>query len=164
MIADLLRPLLARRLAPTERRALALELRQLAARQEALADADERLGHVVRRAAEDAAPRTGGRPKGSGGSFLRWSPPEPGRHSGQLHIAPKLWRDLGSPARLDVQRLGGALHLRPCGDGQGWAVTLPTGKRGGMPRLSIGHDPADILGLVEGRMPATISSGAIVAA
>lgn len=114
MISDLLRPLLARRLAPTERRALALELRQLAARQEALAEADERLGHVVR--------------------------------------------------RLDVQRLGGALHLRPCGDGQGWAVTLPTGERSGMPRLSIGQDPADTLGLVEGRMPATISSGAIVAA
>ena len=167
MIADLRRllsPLLARRLTAPERRQLAADLHALAAEQERLADADRRIGHVVRRAAEEAAPRStsrGGRPKGSGGSFIRWSPPEPGRRSGQLHIAPKLWRDVGGPQRLDVQRIGGRLELRPCLDPDGWQVTFPTGARGGMPRLSIGQEPADTLGLVEGRHAATISGGAI---
>ena len=147
-------------LMPNECRKAAEELRRIAAQQDALANADERVGHVLRRVREDAAPRTGGRPKGTGGNFVRWSPGK--NHTGQLHVAPKLWRDLGSPKRINVQRIGNELHLRPCEEHEGWAVTLPTGTRGGMPRMSIGQDAADTLNLCEGRSPATIHNGAIV--
>jgi hypothetical protein len=167
MIAELRRllaPLLARRMPAAQRRELADALSELAAQQAALADADQRIGHQVRRAALDTAPRTGGRPKGSGARFLRWDAPtgtgKQDRRSGMLHIGRALWQELGEPARFDVQRIGAALVLRPCGEGQGWAVGRPPN---GMPRLNIGEEAADTLRLAEGRYPAEIKDGAIVA-
>jgi hypothetical protein len=165
-LRNLLRPLLARRHSPAERRALAEALRHLADDQERIAAADETLGPALRRAQMDAAPRTskGGRPKGSGARFVRWDPPQVSasgeRRSGHLHIGRALWQELGEPTRMNVQRLGAELHLRPCGPGEGWAVTKPIN---GMPRLNVGEEPATALRLVEGRHDAVIRAGAIVA-
>jgi len=151
----------AQRLYPAERRSLADALETIAATQRRLADADERMGHVIRRATEETAPKKAtGRPKGSGGAFIRWIPAD-GR-SGDLCIAPKLWRDMGSPERIDVQRIDGRLWLRPCRDPDGYKVSIPTGPRGGMPHMAIGQGNADIFGLTEGRIPAEIRDGAIV--
>lgn len=165
-IRTLLRPLLARRLTAIERRALVDALRQLAEEQERLAEADEHVGHVVRRAAieQQAVRQKTGRPKGSGAHFLRWESPrgegKTDRRSGHLHIGRALDQELDEPKRMDVQRLGSTLELRPCGEGEGWAVNRSPN---GMPRLSIGQEAADTLRLVEGRWPATIRGGAIVA-
>jgi hypothetical protein len=61
---------------------------------------------------------------------------------------------------MDVQRLGPSLVLRPCLPGIGWTVTKPPN---GMPRLNIGDEAADMLRLAEGRYPAEIRDGAIIA-
>jgi hypothetical protein len=106
--------------------------------------------------------RTGGRPRGSGGRFLRFEEPTPG-NSGTLHVAAALWHALGDPARLDIQRAGSRLVLRPCEWPRGYAVTLPSGARGGNPRMRIGAEAANALGLVEGRIGAEVEGGAIVA-
>jgi hypothetical protein len=167
MIDDLRRllaPMLARRLTAAERREFAAALAELAAQQATLAEADQRIGHQVRRAQLDSAPRTGGRPKGTGARFLRWEPSHgTGKHdrrTGSLHIGRALWQELGEPRHMDVQRLGPSLVLRPCLPGIGWTVTKPPN---GMPRLNIGDEAADTLRLAEGRYPAEIRDGAIVA-
>ena len=170
MIAELKRlltPILARARNAAQRRALAQALHELAAQLDALAEADDRVGHQVRRVALDAqaARQRTGRPMGSGARFLRWEPPhgegKASRRSGHLHIGRALWQELGEPARFRVERLGAQLVLRPCVEPLGWAVSRPTN---GMPRLNIGQAPADQLGLVAGRYPAEIQGGAIVAA
>jgi hypothetical protein len=145
---------------PVKRRALAEHLRQLADEQERLAAAEERSGHRVRQARTPGS--TGGRPRGSGGKFLRFEEPTH-RNSGTLHVAAALWHALGDPARLDIQRAGSRLVLRPCEWPRGYAVTLPSGARGGNPRMRIGAEAADALGLVEGRIGAEVQGGAIVA-
>jgi hypothetical protein len=157
-LRTLLRPLLARRLSPAERRALAAALRQVADEQERLARADEALGATLRRAQLDAAQRTGGRPRGTGARYVRWEPARSDR-SARLYLGRALWQELGEPARLNVQRLGDELHIRPCLPGEGWAVTRPSN---GMPWLTIGDEPATILRLVAGRHDAVIRAGAIV--
>jgi hypothetical protein len=151
-----------------ERRALAEALRAIAEEQERLAAADEATGHRVRRAQLDqqAARQKTGRPKGSGARFLRWEPPRSpsgvaSRRSGHLHVGRALWMEIGEPRRLNVQRLGQELHLRLCGEGEGWAVSRSPNA---MPHLSIGEEPADTLRLLEGRWAAEIRGGAIVAA
>lgn len=164
-IRVLLRPLLARRLSPAERRHLAAELLALAAEQERLAAADERVGHQVRRGEleRQAAPCAAGRPRGSGARFVRWEPPvgegKVSRRSGHLHIGRALWQELGEPRRMDVQRLGAELHIRPCAEGVGWAISRSERM---MPRLNIGDEPATNLRLVEGRHDGEIRGGAIV--
>jgi hypothetical protein len=157
-LRTLLRPLLARRLSPAERRALAAALRQVADEQERLASADEKHGATLRRAQLDAAQRTGGRPRGTGARYVRWEPARSHR-SGRLYIGRALWQELNEPGRMNVQRLGDELHIRPCLPAEGWAVTQPTG---GMPWLTIGDEPATILRLVAGRHDAVIRAGAIV--
>lgn len=160
-LKSLLAPMLARRLLAVERRQLAAALHFLAEQQEQIAAADDRIGHSMRRVQEEATPRKRtGRPLGSGGSFVTWAPYAD--HSGDLSIAPRLWRDLGQPERLDVQRLGHQLELRPCLPPAGWKVLLPSGARGGMPKLGIGRENADILRLAPGRSAARIVGGAII--
>jgi hypothetical protein len=148
---------------PVKRRQIAEHLRQLADEQDRLAAAEERSGHRVRQARTAGEPgRTGGRPRGSGGRFLRFEEPTH-RKSGTLHVAAALWHALGDPARLDIQRAGSRLVLRPAEWPAGYAVTLPTGARGGNPRMRIGAEAANALGLVEGRIGAEVQGGAIVA-
>jgi hypothetical protein len=81
----------------------------------------------------------------------------------KLHIAAALWHALGDPARLDIQRAGNRLVLRPCAWPHGYAITLPSGARGGTPRLRIGASAADALRLSAGRVDAVVQDGAIVA-
>lgn len=153
---------------PAKRRSLAAQLRDLADEQERLAEAETNIGHHARAAGRDvqnAAKRAsgkGGRPKGSGGRFVRYiAAPGPSTTSGQLHIAPALYQELGEPKRLDPQRAGGHLVLLPAEGDAGYAVTFPTGKRGGLPRLSIGQAAAEALRLVGGRHAATVRGGQI---
>lgn len=158
--------LLGSRPTPARRRALADHLQSLADEQRHLAEADEQVGHVARSVQRDAANAIrraggkGGRPRGTGGRFVRWVAGQ--GYTGQLHIAPALYQELGEPERLDVQRIGGLLHLRGATGSDGYAVVIPTGPRGGMPRISIGRESADILGLIEGRRQAEVRGGAIV--
>jgi len=155
--------LLGQRPTPTKRRQLAAALRRLADEQEHLAAADERSGHRVRQSRPSGEPGSkGGRPRGSGGTFLRFEEPTPGS-SGTLHISAALWHALGDPARLDIQRSAERLELRPAEFPAGYAVTLPTGPRGGNPRLRIGAETADTLRIPSGRIEAEVRAGAIVA-
>lgn len=75
-------------------------------------------------------------------------------------IGRRLWQEMGEPDRLDVQRLGSELHLRPCGAAEGFAVTMP---KDGMPRIGMGVSTAEVPGLFEGKFNAEIRGGAIVA-
>lgn len=160
----LLAPLIAALRSPSQRRQFADQLCALADEQAALADAEERSGtrlHALHERATHNAERRGGRPRGSGGRFVRYVPGN--GHSGQLHIAPALWDELGKPKRVNLQCLAGQLVIRACGEDAGWRVTLPSGARGGMPRISIGNEAAETLGLVEGRVAAQVEGGAIIA-
>lgn len=136
--------------------------RDLADLLRAEADRLERLAGAEQRSIERGSPvlkgRTG-RPRGSGATFVRFEPGG-GRHSARLHIGRRLYQELGEPKRLDPQRLGGELHLRPCGASEGYAVTRPVD---GMPRIGMGVSVGEALGLYEGRFEATIRDGAIVA-
>lgn len=150
---------------PTRRRRIALELRSLAEEQEAKAEAEERSGVRVRaiqaRERENAAPRPqGGRPKGTGGRFVRIETPTD--RSNVVHIAPALLQELGDPARVSIARHDRELRITPAGGDAGYAVTRPTGPRGGMPRIAIGRRVAADLGLAAGRHTAHIDGDAIV--
>lgn len=151
--------LLGPRPTPARRRAVADQLQALADEQRRLADADERVGHVARRAALDQARSgaRGGRPKGTGARYIRVEEPQ-GEHSGRIHVGRAIWQDLGEPARLDVQRIGSRLELRPVESG-GYSVTRP---KNGMPRFSVGQETLDTIGLVEGRYQGAVRGGAIV--
>jgi hypothetical protein len=160
-ITRLIAPLLLRKLTPAERIKIATILESLAAQQRELAAADQQVGHKVRRAALDSAPRgpKGGRPKGSGGRFLRVEPRRNGIGA-TIHVGRALWQELGEPRRLDPQRVGASLRLVPCAASVGYSVTQP---KNGMPRFTVGQDLLDTLGIAEGRMAADIRAGAIVA-
>jgi len=160
-ITRILAPLLLRPLRSAERLKIAGVLESLAAQQRELAAADVSVGHKVRRAQMDAAPRLakGGRPKGSGGRFLRVEPRRNGIGA-TIHVGRALWQELGEPRRLDPQRVGATLQLAPCEDGQGYSVTRP---KNGMPRFTVGQELLDTLRIAEGRIEAEIRSGAIIA-
>lgn len=157
-IDRLLAPLLLRPLRPAERRHIADVFDRLATLQRQLADADQQIGHKVRRAALDSAPRKGGRPKGTGARFIRIEPRETG-HGAHVHVGRALWQELGEPKRVDMQRVGGVLRLTPCGDGDGYRLTQPPN---GMPKATVGQDTVEALRLEDGRHPAEISAGSIV--
>jgi hypothetical protein len=109
----------------------------------------------------NAAPRPkGGRPKGSGGRFVRVETPT--HRSAVVHVAPALLQELGSPARLGIARQDRQLVIRPAAGDVGYRVTTPSGPRGGMPRISIGRTQAADLGLSSGRHTARIEAGSIV--
>ncbi|MDQ2995473.1 MAG: hypothetical protein M3R61_00235 [Chloroflexota bacterium] len=143
-----------------QRRQLAEQLRQFADEQAALADADTRVGHVVRRSLLERAPRSakGGRPRGTGARFIRIEPRERG-HGAYVYIGRALWQEIGEPVRFDLQRIGGALTLRPARGDDGYAFTRPPN---GMPKATVGQDTVEALHLDEGRYPAEIRAGAIV--
>lgn len=147
--------LLPRRPSQRAYRELAELLRREAERLDNLAGAERR---SIARTSPMLKRRTG-RPRGSGATFVRFEPGGSDR-TARLHIGRRLWQELGEPARLDLQRLGSELHLRPCGASEGYAVTRP---RDGMPRIGMGVSVAEALGLYEGRFEAEIRGGAVVA-
>jgi len=159
-----LRTLLGGTPTPTRRRRLALDLRALAEEQERLAEADERSGTRMRamlaRELDNQERPKGGRPKGSGGRFVRVDVPATGTLL--VHIAPALYQELGEPARVMLERHERQIVMRPARGDTGYAVNRPTGARGGLPRFSIGRVAAADLGLNAGKHTAHIEDGVIV--
>lgn len=102
----------------------------------------------------------GGRPKGSGGRFVRIETPT--HRSAVVHIAPALLQEIGGPARLAIARHDRQLVIRPAAGDAGYSVSFPAGPRGGMPRISVGRTQAADLGLSAGRHQARIEACAIV--
>jgi len=152
--------MLGRRPTPAQRRTIATELRQLADEQEQIAAAEQR--QLARPGAERATPRK--RQAGPGRApsmFVRivyepWG--KDGRDRLRIYVGRGLWYALGSPLRLDVQRLAGRIELRPATGDAGYAVMV--GKA--MPRF-FADGARDLLGdLMDGRYAGEVRGGAIV--
>jgi len=80
-----------------------------------------------------------------------------GRPRLRLYVGRALWYAIGSPARMDAQRVGGRLELRATSGDAGLA--FQAGK--GMPRAFC-DGWADVLGLEPARYTAEVIGGAIV--
>jgi len=80
-----------------------------------------------------------------------------GRPRLRLYVGRALWYAIGSPARMDAQRVGGRLELRAAAGDAGLA--FQAGK--GMPRAFC-DGWADVLRLEPGRYAAEVVGGAIV--
>ena len=74
-----------------------------------------------------------------------------------MYVGRGLWYAIGSPARLDLQRVGGQLVLRPASGDAGLA--FQAGK--GIPRAFV-DGWADLLGMDDGRYEGRVDGGAIV--
>lgn len=156
---SLLSPAIRAARTPAQMEALAGELERIAALTRATAGALRR--QEKRPPSERVTPRKAKAGRGRAPSaFIRivhepWG--KGGRDRLRLYVGRKLWYDLGSPARLDLQRLGNQLLIRPANGDAGLAFTA--GK--GMPRAFV-DGWADIIGLEDGRYAASIENGAIV--
>ena len=80
-----------------------------------------------------------------------------GRDRLHMYVGRGLWYAIGSPARLDLQRVGGHLILRPASGDAGLA--FHAGK--GIPRAFV-DGWADLLRLEDGRYEGRVEGGAIV--
>jgi hypothetical protein len=161
----LLRPLLARRLSPTERRALAAELRQLAAEQEQLA------GALHRDAARPAPTRVAGSSRRTGrpGAMYCYLEQRDARDRSESALSLRIGRgiydayqalrpDPGAELRLAPQVVGRTLRLVE--DAGGYLVTVNAG--GCRINVSGARDHLGALPL-NTRWPARAVRGAIVA-
>lgn len=158
-LARTVQSLLGARPTPAQRRAVATQLEALAHKQRQIADAaqaeqakpaDKRLSVRKPQAGPGRAPSL----------FVRVCHEPMGRNGAtrlRLYVGRGLWYALGSPARMDLQRVGGILTLRPASADQGMAFAA--GK--GMPR-AFADGWADVLRLEDGRYAATVAGGAIV--
>lgn len=163
MIDDLRRAVLAslsRRPTPRQRRQLAARLRELADEQERIADAEQR--NDARPAYQRLAPRD--RRAGPGdkpGEFVRIERKEDRRGSERLtiYVGRALWYAAGSPARLDIQRLHGALWLIPAEGDHGYSVGVRPGL---MPRIRCDGSRDLVDDLEDGRHEASASPSGIV--
>jgi hypothetical protein len=127
---ELLSPAIIAARTPAQREQLAAELERIAALIRATAAAQRR--QQTRPASERAAPRK--KKAGPGrhpGDFVRI---ERAYERGRLrvYVGRALWYALGSPGRLDIQRLAGQVELRPATGDAGYAVISATG----MPRMT----------------------------
>lgn len=151
--------LLGARPAAARRRAIAEALETLAAEQRQLAEADARVGHLLRRTEIDAQRAAApGQHRKAGARFIRV---EQRNEVGgaRMFVGRALWQDLGTPPRLDPQRRGDQPVLTPVEEG-GFALTVPSG---GMPRFTCGPEAVELLALeYEQRYACTIEAGAIV--
>lgn len=80
-----------------------------------------------------------------------------GRDRLRLYIGRGLWYEIGSPARIDIQRVGGTLRLSLASGDHGYALMVGQG----MPRAFV-DGAADVLRLESGRYDAAVEAGAIV--
>lgn len=101
------------------------------------------------------------RPPGTGGRFVRWAPAKGNETTGHLFIAPALLRAIGDPERVMIERDALRLTIRPTRRATGYAVVIPGGTRGGQPRISVGRETAERLGLESGRYEALVQGSAI---
>jgi len=144
---------------PAQMEALAAELERIAAITRQVAEATRR--QEGKPAAARVTPRS--RKAGPGRApsrFVRfvmepWG--KDGRERLRLYVGRGLYYDLGSPARLDIQRLGGELRLVPAAGDAGYAIMV--GKA--MPRAFV-DGAADLVRLEPGRYAAAVRGGAIV--
>lgn len=74
-----------------------------------------------------------------------------------IYIGRALWYALGSPGRLDLQRLEGRLELRPATGDVGYRVVSS-----GMPHLTASGSRDLLDDMADGRYAAEIRGGAIV--
>jgi hypothetical protein len=164
-ILDAVRLVLGARPTPEARRALAQRLDAIAEAQLNIASTEEqasiRVRAILARERANAGPRPkGGRPKGSGGRFIKVDV-HPTR-SCVVHIAPALLQELGSPNRVELSRRGNLVVIEAAKAKEGYSVTLPKGPRGGMPRISIGKPKLAVLHLTQGRHEAMMGDGVII--
>lgn len=158
-IRDALKAQLVAARTPSALAGLALELRQLAD------ELDARAAALRRQQARPAAERVTTRKPHAGpgrapSTFVRimiepWG--RDGRPRLRLYVGRALWYAIGSPRRMDLQRIGGRIELRAASGGVGLA--FQAGK--GMPRAFV-DGWADILRLEPGRYAAAVVGGAIV--
>ncbi len=157
-IAHLLAPAIRAARTPAQMESLASELERIAALTRQIAAAKRR--EAARPAAERVSPRKKKAGPGRAPSrFVRvchepWG--KDGRERVRLYVGRGLWYELGSPARLDIQRVGGNLRLSVADGDAGYAIMV--GK--GMPRAFV--DGAQNLLPEDGRYRASVEAGAIV--
>jgi len=159
MIRDALKAAIIAAKSPAQFSALAAELETIAAELRSRADAQRR--QQARPAAERVTtrkPHAG--PGRAPSAFVRMAV-EPwgrdGRPRLRLYVGRALWYAIGSPARMDAQRVGGRIELRATSGDAGLA--FQAGK--GMPRAFC-DGWADVLRLEPGRYAAEVVGGAIV--
>lgn len=154
-----LRPLIIAAKSPAQLDQLATELDTIAAELRERAEAQRR--QQTRPAAERATPRKPQAGPGRAPSNVIRIVHEPwgrdGRLRLRLYVGRALWYAIGSPGRVDLQRVGSRLELRSASGEQGLAVVA--GK--GMPRLFC-DGWADLLRLEDGRYEGRVEGGTIV--
>ena len=160
-MSDLRRAVLAalgKRPTAAQREQLADVLEALAREQRQIASAERR--QHGRPAAERATPRSGrAGPGRRPARFIRIEREErAGRERLIVHIGRGLYYDLGSPARLDLQRLAGRIELRPATGDVGYALNVSKG----MPRFYADGARELLEDLRGGRYVAEVQGGAIV--
>jgi len=78
----------------------------------------------------------GGRPPlGTGGHLVSIRESNKGSH--RITIGKELWRAIGSPDRVAIERRGNALHIAPT-DSEGSGTHAISGASGSIPSISIG--------------------------
>ena len=156
---DTLKPLIIAAKSPAQLDQLAGDLTEIAAELRERAAAQRR--QQARPAAERVITR---KPKAGPGrapaAFIRlahepWG--KEGRDRLHMYVGRGLWYAIGSPARLDLQRVGGQLVLRPAAGDTGLA--FHAGK--GIPRAFV-DGWADLLRLEDGRYEGRVEGGAIM--
>lgn len=132
---------------PHQRRLLADILRAQADYLDRIAGAEER--EVLRGVRGRATRRYQGRHPGD---FVRVAEEAAGgalRY--RIYIGRLLWYALGRPARIDIQRVGGAIRIAPAEADAGWKLATETG----MPRAFV-DSAYDLIRLDAGRYAATV--------
>jgi hypothetical protein len=155
-IEELLRPAIVAARTPAQMEALAAELERIAGLTRRVAEAQRR--QVARPPAERVSPR-----KGKGGRpSLPWVRVERTHREGVnadtifVKLSRSLYYATGRPGRLDPQRVGGRLVLRPATGDTGYKVIVDTGG------VRINASGARDLLPEPGRYAVTIEAGAIV--
>lgn len=85
-----------------------------------------------------------------------------GTRSWRLFLGRGLWRAIGSPARIELRRSGGALHVAPVVEAEGDVGYAVSTGANTIPRVSIGRGPAEELRLVVGKYAAAVRRDEIV--
>lgn len=137
--------------APERRRQVAADLRALAEQQERMAATAEQ------RPSQSAASAKPVRVPGAYVRIGREQDPLTGALRLRVTLGQQIWADIGSPERVDIQRVGGDIWIVPASGGAGHELVFGFG----LPSCVV--ESAGPLGrLAPGRYSATIHAGAIV--
>lgn len=144
---------------PDRRRQVAVDLRALADQQERLAATAER-DRPARAEGQTSRREEPSQPRRTPGAFVRIGhepDPQTGARRIRLSLGRQCWSDLGSPERIDLQRVGADIWVVPVTGRAGHRLSLG----GGLPSCLI-DDDAPAARLAPGRYAATLQAGAIV--